>query len=71
VVINKTKSSYVVKIKLNDDSEIKASGKTKDEAIRRAIISMVKKINSLEKEVKSMYKFQSYVRQVITGTGGC
>lgn len=71
MVINKKPNGYVVTIKLNRNDSIVGHGKTKDEAIEAVIKSMTKKINSLEKEVKSMYNFQRYVRSVVTGEAGC
>jgi ribosomal protein S3 len=71
MVINKKPNGYVVTIKLNRNDSIVGHGKTKDEAIEAVVKSMAKKINSLEKEVKSMYNFQRYVRAVVTGEVGC
>ena len=71
MVINKKPNGYVVTIKLNRTDSVVGHGKTKDEAIEAVVKSMAKKINSLEKEVKSMYNFQRYVRAVVTGEVGC
>lgn len=69
--INKKANKFVVTIQINKTDSIVGHGKTKDEAIQSAVTSMAKKINSLEKEVKSMYNFQRYVKAVVTGEAGC
>ena len=68
--IKKVDGLYVVKINLNKNNAVIAKASTKEAAVDLAIKQMTKRINSLEKEVKSMYDFQNYVRNVVTG-GGC
>lgn len=66
--VTKTDSGYKVTVKLNK-TETSGHGKTKEEAIEHLVKSMARKINSLEREVNSMYKFQSYIRNVVNGAG--
>jgi hypothetical protein len=66
--VTKTDSGFKVTVKLNK-TDASGYGKTKDDAIEHLVKSMARKINSLEKEVNSMYKFQSYIKNVITGAG--